>query len=184
MDIPDHIPDVEEIGNAATSRDTAQSIDKFRDMWTAQWTDTATIDDIRDWMKGVKDFAGLLIDKVAEVQGRYPGNDTPEERRFINAHKELDIAYDGLAALSNRGYGNTVWKSTEPRYQKIKAVGTNLFNSAKFWVKGKPETLSNKLNIPGSKDDWAFWKGALAVTLGIVALSTFTDLIKSLKGRD
>jgi hypothetical protein len=186
MDIPDYIPDVEVGGeeSAPSNATPVMSVDKLRDAWASQWTSPAKLIDIRDWMVGVQNFTGQLVDTVADKQGRYPGKDTPAERSFLESLEKLKTAVDGVNALVDHGYGGVTWLANEKRYQVIKQVGLDVFTATNRWIKSKPETLANKIGVPGSQDEWKFWKGALGVTLGIVAISTFADLVKSIRGRD
>jgi hypothetical protein len=199
MDYPDYIPDVEEAsigapvstnGNAKSGTDS-KSIRDMAEAWQRSLHSPMSFEDFRNEAAKVKAFGWRMVDFLCSGGTCPPPESLAPE--LVAQIRKVEVLEEGFDALVSKGVGHVTWLKTDPRYQRFVDICTEVFKQAdilmnrvndgsKQWSNVDPRKFFKNPLTKGESDGFGFWKGAIAVTLGIVAVSTFSDLIKSVRG--
>lgn len=190
----DYIPDVEPekphvppSGGDKTAAPGEQSIKDLAKIWGNNLPDPMTFAEAAEQYGRVARFGWKIVDSICHGTCPPAQSMVPD---LYKAIKDVEKLRDGFTVFVNKGVGAAEWPASDPRYQRAKSIGLKVFLEADRTVRKagdeheKITNLDPRVFWKKKEADWGFWKGALMVGLGIVTLSTFADLLRTVKGRD
>lgn len=181
----DYYPDVEKPQDAQMPRDGMKptTVKELADAWSKALPDPMTFAYASKAYGQVVSFGWRVVDGICT--GTCPTADVlvPD---LYKAIKDAQKLKDGFDVYVKKGAGFIKWPASDPKYQRAKVIGLRVFHEAEKAITNvaKMSDLDLKVLIKKKEGDWSFWKGALMVGLGILTISTFSDLVKNLKGKD
>lgn len=183
----DYIPDVEPEIKVKTPGNQPKTIKQLAEAWSKSFPDPMTFRDGEREFGKVVSFGWRVVDSLCSDTCPPANVLVPDLHKAI---KDAEKLRDGFQVLVERGAGNVVWKSEDPRYQRAKTIGLRVFHESDLTVKRAAEehqqisNLDPRALIKNKAGEFSFWKGAIAVTLGIVAVATFSDMIRAVRSKE
>lgn len=200
MSIPDYIPDVETpkkpnsmaSQSAPVNNGMPESIQELADAWVRSLPDPITFQQAATECAKVEAFGIKILDWLCS-HGTCPPPDVIAPELMAEIRKVRTLK-EGFISLTERGYGHVKWPKSDFRYQNMIAICRGMFNQAdalvsktagqqSTWEKFNPKDYYDKKKKEVDTG-FSFWKTALTFGLGILAVGTMADFIKSVKGRD
>lgn len=196
----DYYPDVEpgSTGAAPESKPppvgkTSETFGQMRAQWEAQFpTELTFAEGVRQFDK-LAQFGWTVMDRICHGTCPPASVLAPDMYKAI---KDAEKIRDGLQVFAKAQGGKianqTFTSKPDPKWNKLRSYGLAVFHQAEKLV-GKAAKEDEKIKdwspLPkmpweNNKSDWTFWKYGIMAVLGIAAVSTFTDLVRTVKGRD